>query len=83
METLDDRAQRVQDRLREAGDEEAAELIDELYGLLPEPAAKKGRWQDDGDRSIRVLQSDGTFKTVKKTNAHRVAGAKAKGHAPR
>lgn len=36
MESLDDRAQRVQDRLREAGDEEAAELIDELYGRLHE-----------------------------------------------
>lgn len=33
MENLDERAQRIQDRLREAGDDEAAELIDELYGL--------------------------------------------------
>jgi hypothetical protein len=36
MESLDDRAQRIQDRLRDAGDDEAAELIDELYGLLHE-----------------------------------------------
>ena len=33
MENLDDRAQRIQDRLRASGDEEAAELVDELYGL--------------------------------------------------
>ena len=54
MENLDERSQRIQDRLRADGDEEAAELIDELYGLFfsanetlvaaasPEPVAVSG-----------------------------------------
>jgi hypothetical protein len=48
-EAIDDRAHRIQDRLRAAGDEEAANLIDDLYGLwyvehdrtLPTPLAQE------------------------------------------
>ena len=88
MENLDDRAQRIQDRLRADGDEEAAELIDELYGLaLPDgegSAPAKKRWQDDPLQQIRVMQPDGSFKSVRKTKAiaakMTAALARAKGH---
>lgn len=82
MENFDDRAQRVQDRLREAGDEEAAELIDELYAIaFPEGESApvpKARWQDD---PRQYTWSGGT--KVRKTGAMVTSLARAKGHAAR
>ena len=84
METLDERTQRIQDRLREDGDEEAAELIDELYGLLPLAKQKALRWQDDPLQQVRVMQPDGSFKSVRKTkeiaSKMNASMARAKGH---
>lgn len=73
MEDFDDRAQRIQDRLREEGDDEAAELIDELFGLWYAEQEKgqkpvKKRWQDDPLQQVQVWDSAaGKFKTVRKT----------------
>jgi hypothetical protein len=79
MEDLDTRAQRIQDRLRASGDKEAAELIDELYGLAwpggdGDPRAKK-RWQDDPLQYIWLGD-----KKVRKTGDMVASMARAKAH---
>ena len=80
-EEFDDRMQRIQDRMRASGDDEAAEAIDELYGLWYAEQEKntktpvKKRWQED---PLRYIWSGG--KKMRKTGAMTAALARAKGH---
>ena len=71
MENLDERAQRVQDRLREDGDEEAAELIDELYALAyPEGEGNPTAPHVPSDPQLRAIIEKTGRRPPKRTAVH-------------